>query len=216
MNNTHNYVKKVFGAGNIGKIEELRVKFVRKFKIIVFCPESHTEKIAKAMSKAGAGVIGKYLDCSFRLKGKGTFRGGAGTNPYIGRKGELKSIDEIRLEMICNSEDLEAAIKSMLNVHPYDEPAYDIYEVLSGIRQKNAYAVKVTLKKPQKFLNVLNKLNIRIDNKLIPAAWKRVLAKQAVVDFSGDEVIQNIMKSEKGSTLYITKNLKKSINIRLI
>jgi len=143
MNNVLNFAKKIFGAGNIEKFEQFNIKYVTRYKINVFCPESQIEKISKAMSLAGAGIIGKYSECSFRLKGMGTFKGGKGTNPNIGKRGKLEYADEIRLEMICDLENLNNTINAMLKIHPYEEPAYDIYEVMGGVKQKSVYAVNL-------------------------------------------------------------------------
>jgi hypothetical protein len=211
-----NFAKKIFGSGNYGKIEKFNIKYLKKFKVTVFCPESHTEKIAKAMSSAGAGVIGKYSECSFRIKGKGTFRGGKGTNPYTGKKGKLEFTDEIRLEMICSSENLNSVINAMVKTHPYEEPAYDIYEVLSGLSQKTAYAVKITLKNPVNAAEIFNKINSRLEIGLIPESWKKGKIKYAVVNLEEGYDMTDYIKNKTQKTLYITKNFKKRINIRLV
>ena len=216
MNKALNFAKKIFGSENFSKIEQFDIKYIKKYKVTVFCPESHIEKISKAMSAAGAGIISKYSECSFRLKGKGTFRGGKGTNPFMGKKGKLETIDEIRLEMICDARNLNRAVNEMLKAHPYEEPAYDIYEVLCGIKQKSVYAVKLAFKKPVNIGNVFKKINSRIENSLIPEGWKILKIKNAVVDLSGEQKLTDYIKSETNKTLYITKNFKRSINIRLV
>jgi hypothetical protein len=146
MESVQNFVKKIFGSENIAKIEFFNIKYIKNYKIVVFVPPAHAEKIANAMASSGAGVIGKYRECSFRLHGIGTFMGGKGTKPYLGKKGKLEAVNEIRLEMICTPRVLNNVITEMLKVHPYDEPAYDIYRVLSGIKNKNVYAAKLKLK----------------------------------------------------------------------
>jgi len=104
--------------------------FKKKYKIVTFIPEKYADKIAFAMAGAGAGRIGNYSVCTFRVKGTGTFVGGRGTNPRIGRKGKFESVREVRLEMICDKRNLNRAIDEMLSVHPYEEPAYEVYEVM--------------------------------------------------------------------------------------
>ncbi len=216
MKNPLKFAKKIFETGNIDKIEEFRVQFIRKYKITVFCPEQQLEEISKAMSQAGAGKIGNYLECSFRLKGKGTFRGTKGSKPYIGQSGKLEAVDEIRLEMICDAEELNSVIAAMLEAHPYDEPAFDIYEVLQGIKQNSAFAVKLEFRKPVNTVSVFRKINGSINTSFIPESWKRAKPKFAVVDFSGRDGLPDYSKTPGHKTLYITKSLKKSINIRLV
>lgn len=104
--------------------------FVKKYKIVTFVPEKYTDRIAFAMADAGAGKIGDYSVCTFRIKGTGTFIAGEGTNPRIGRKGKYERVQETRLEMICDRKNLSKAVDKMLTVHPYEEPAYEVYEVM--------------------------------------------------------------------------------------
>lgn len=99
----------------------------RSFKIVVFVPPDDLEKVAEAMHQAGAGHIGDYDHCSFRIPGTGTFRGGPGTSPTIGQAGRLEHVQEIRLEVICGADRLADVIDALRQSHPYEEPAYDIY-----------------------------------------------------------------------------------------
>lgn len=96
-------------------------------KLVVFVPVGFTEKVAEAIHNSGGGIIGEYTNCSFRLIGKGTFRGSDKSNPTIGEKGKLEFVDEVRLEILVNNFDLPNVITAMKNAHPYEEVAYDVY-----------------------------------------------------------------------------------------
>lgn len=96
-------------------------------KIVVFVPQGHVDRVADAMSAAGAGVIGEYDLCSFRLSGTGTFRGSSETSPFIGKAGRLETAEEVRLEMIAPRARVQAIVTAMKRVHPYEEVAYDVY-----------------------------------------------------------------------------------------
>jgi len=98
-------------------------------KVVVFVPPAQVERVAEAMFAAGAGHIGDYTKCSFRLAGRGTFLGGQTTQPTVGRKGRLESVDEFRLETVVPSERLPAVVEAVRRFHPYEEPAFDIYPV---------------------------------------------------------------------------------------
>lgn len=95
-------------------------------KIAVFVPPGSVEPVAEAMFAAGAGWIGQYHHCSFRLAGEGTFWGTEATNPAIGEAGRLERVAEIRLEMVCPSAVLPEVIGALRASHPYEEPAFDI------------------------------------------------------------------------------------------
>jgi dinuclear metal center YbgI/SA1388 family protein len=98
------------------------------FKLVVYVPEGHEDKVMDAMCGAGAGYIGKYSNCTFRTGGIGTFKPQEGSKPYIGTAGKLESTSEYRVETIVPEKLLNKVIKDMLKVHPYEEAAYDIYE----------------------------------------------------------------------------------------
>ena len=99
------------------------------FKIVVFVPEKNCKQVMFAMTGKGAGHIGKYSDCTFQTKGVGTFRPLSGSNPFIGTQGDLQSVNEVRLETIVPDGIKSAVLTAMLAAHPYEEVAYDVYEL---------------------------------------------------------------------------------------
>ncbi len=99
----------------------------RQSKVVTFVPHEQADRVAGAMFAAGAGRIGDYAMCSYRLRGRGTFFGLAGTDPRVGRKGRLEQVEETRLEVITADSRLPEVINALLSAHPYEEPAYDIY-----------------------------------------------------------------------------------------
>lgn len=82
-------------------------------KIVVFVPESHTEAVRESIGKAGAGVIGNYSFCSFSVKGIGRFKPTKGASPTIGSVGELESVEEERIETVCEVGNLKKVIKAI-------------------------------------------------------------------------------------------------------
>ncbi len=96
-------------------------------KVVVFVPEAQVDKVAEAMFTAGAGWIGQYHHCSFRLRGEGTFWGTDAAKPVVGQAGRLERVEEIRLEAICPRAVLPEVIAAIRGSHPYEEPAFDIY-----------------------------------------------------------------------------------------
>lgn len=100
-------------------------------KLVVFVSPDAVEKVADAIFAAGAGHIGDYSHCSYRLSGQGTFFGSASTSPTIGDRGRMEFIDETRLESVVDAKRLPAVIKALVDAHPYEEPAYDIYPLKS-------------------------------------------------------------------------------------
>ncbi len=96
-------------------------------KLVTFVPGTHAEPVRQGLFDGGAGNIGNYSDCSFNLVGKGTFRGNAHSQPFLGEKHKLSEEAEVRIEVIFEAH-LEQKILSALRAHhPYEEVAYDIY-----------------------------------------------------------------------------------------
>ena len=98
-------------------------------KLVVFVPEENADALADALSEAGAGVIGEYTRCTFRTPGTGTFLGGEGADPYLGKKGELERVEEIRLEAVVPAHLAGRAAAAASAAHPYEEVALDVYPV---------------------------------------------------------------------------------------
>lgn len=103
----------------------------RQCKVVVFVPENDLSKVSDAMFQAGAGIIGQYEQCSFRIAGTGTFLGTESTNPTVGVKGRSEDVSEWRLEVICREAILPGVIAAMRKAHSYEEPAFDVYQLKS-------------------------------------------------------------------------------------
>lgn len=97
------------------------------FKLAVYVPLAEEEKVRLALGAAGAGWIGQYSDCTFRVQGVGTFLPREGTQPYIGEQGRLEQVEEVRIETIVRQQDLKQVLDAMQSAHPYEEVAYDLY-----------------------------------------------------------------------------------------
>ncbi|WP_421918289.1 Nif3-like dinuclear metal center hexameric protein [Marinifilum sp.] len=98
-------------------------------KLVTFVPKDHAEQVREALFNAGAGSIGNYDSCSFTTCGKGSFKGGEETNPYVGEKGKLHFEEEVRIETVFPKHLKGKVLGAMLNAHPYEEVAYDIYSL---------------------------------------------------------------------------------------
>ena len=98
-------------------------------KLVVFVPEENVDAVTEALSGAGAGEIGDYTECTFRSRGTGTFRGGDEANPYLGEKGRLERVQEVRVETVVAAHAVGRAVDAATAAHPYEEVALDVYPV---------------------------------------------------------------------------------------
>jgi len=99
-------------------------------KLVVFVPEEALEAVRDALFGAGAGRIGDYERCSWYTEGTGTFRGSEDTAPAIGEAGREERVPELRLETIFPAALHDEVIAALRRVHPYEEPAFDVYPLL--------------------------------------------------------------------------------------
>lgn len=97
-------------------------------KITVFVPDEYAEEVRAAMADAGAGRFGNYDECAFAVKGEGCFRPLEGARPFIGKKGTLERAGETKIEAVCSPEAAPAVVEAIRRAHPYEEPAYDIFD----------------------------------------------------------------------------------------
>lgn len=101
-------------------------------KVVVFVPKEQADLVRTAMCMAGAGELGEYDCCSFSSCGTGRFRPKEGAAPFLGTIGEIEEVQEVRLEAICTPDKLEEVLAAMKKAHPYELPAYDVFENLAA------------------------------------------------------------------------------------
>jgi dinuclear metal center YbgI/SA1388 family protein len=103
-----------------------------RVKLVTFVPAEATAKVLDAIAGAGGGVIGEYTHCSFRVRGTGTFLPSDRARPVVGERSELNEVEEDRLEVVVPRESIRGSIEAMVDAHPYEEVAYDVYPLASG------------------------------------------------------------------------------------
>jgi len=196
---------KVLGLAEIRNLNSYREE--KLFKLVVFVPVSHVEEVRNALCNAGAGWIGNYSDCSFMTEGTGTFKPLDGSNPYIGKQGNIEKVSEYRLETVVPEKVLKRVIEAMLSAHPYEEVAYDIYPL--EIKGKEYGLGKIgELKAPMEFEEFASmvKKQLGIDHLRIIGKMPEEIRKVAVFCGSFDENWSGIVR-EKADVL-ITGDIK--------
>ena len=99
-------------------------------KLVVFVPRESLDVVREALFEAGAGRIGNYERCSFYVLGTGTFLPGEEAEPAIGRPGTEQRVGEMRLETVYPDELHAEVLAALRRAHPYEEPAFDVYQLL--------------------------------------------------------------------------------------
>jgi dinuclear metal center YbgI/SA1388 family protein len=126
---TNGVSRKMAEKLNLKEIKVLAPLEKRLLKLVTYIPVTHLDKVRNALFEAGAGVIGNYDNCGFVTEGTGSFRGNESSSPFTGKKGELHFEKESRFETILFSHLRDKIVNTLLASHPYEEVAYDIYEL---------------------------------------------------------------------------------------
>ncbi len=160
-------------------------------KIVVFVPPDDLPRVSDALFAGGAGQIGQYSQCSFRLQGTGTFFGSDSSNPTIGQKGRREEVAEWRLEVVCPADHVADALARMRQAHSYEEPAFDVYP-LHGTPSTAAGAGRIgSLPAPVRLSDFAATVKASLNASLVqivgdPSAW---IERVAIVCGSGGEFI---------------------------
>ena len=99
------------------------------YLISFYVPLESKEKVKNAMFQKKAGKVGRYESCSFETKGKGQFKPMKDSNPHIGNIDQISSVDEFKVEMVCEKKYIKDVVKEMKAAHPYEEVAYNIIKL---------------------------------------------------------------------------------------
>lgn len=132
---SHTNMDSVPGGVNYRIAEKLGLQNVRilapkgdaLLKLSVYVPVAQADMVREALFAAGCGNIGNYCSCSYNVEGYGTFKANEGCNPFCGEIGELHKENEVRVDTVLPAYLMNKVISALLKVHPYEEPAYDIY-----------------------------------------------------------------------------------------
>ena len=206
MNKIFSYFKK----SEIKNLTPVLSEYISRKKIVTFVPLKNVDKLTFDMASAGAGKIGNYTICSFRMKGIGTFVPGQSSNPLTGKKGKLSFEEEVRLEMECSTESLEAVIDALLKSHPYDEPAYEIYDFTKRTKRHLAFLCELTKKM------TMEELIYRLNNKVVIAEGFMGI-KFSKILFLDNISKEDVLKSVKTINAEVVVTIgKKQNNINII
>ncbi|HYY03958.1 MAG TPA: hypothetical protein VE736_08745 [Gaiellaceae bacterium] len=104
-------------------------------KLVWFVPEDALEQTRDAVFRAGAGRIGEYERCSWYTRGEGTFLGGAGSDPALGERGREERVEEFRVETVVPAERAREVVAALVEAHPYEEVAFDLYPLVGFDQQ---------------------------------------------------------------------------------
>ena len=176
-------------------------------QLTVFVPREYSENVKEALFSAGAGNIGFYDECSFKIEGKGTFRPTEGSNPFSGQQNIRENADEDMISVIFESFKQNQIVAAMKAAHPYEEVAHQIYQLenenhYSGLGMYGEFEIEMDEKDFLSFVKDQFSLNIIKHSDLNNKKIKKV----GVLGGSGASGIKAAVS--KKCDAYLTGDLK--------
>jgi dinuclear metal center YbgI/SA1388 family protein len=177
------------------------------YKLIVFVPTAAINKVTNAVFEAGAGWIGNYSHCGFKVSGRGSFLPRNGAHPAIGEKGKLETVEEIRFECIVPAPKLDVVLTAMKKAHPYEEPAFDVFK-LCNPQDRLGLGRIGRLARPMQLSQIITKIKKQTGAKAIGIVGrdKRIVRTAAVCAGSCGKIINQVILQK--ADLYVTGELK--------
>lgn len=183
-----------------------------RLKLITFVPPEAVEAVLDAVSAAGAGRIGDYERCSFRVEGTGTFRPLAGADPYSGEGvGQDASERELRLEVELPRGRAGAVVAALLAAHPYDEVAYDLVPLLDGAT--TGFGRVGQLPTPMRLADLAARIRTGLPAPHLRFAGdpERPVSRVAIVGGAGDSLLEAARAT--GADVYVTGDLRHHVTL---
>lgn len=180
---------------------------MKSYKLVVYVPVEYEQKILKNIFETRAGEIGSYTCCSFRSKGKGTFRPESSAEPFSGKKGEISHVDEIRIETVVQEKDLNSVLEHIRAAHPYETMAYDIYP-LSLLEKRQGVGRIGTLDPPTALLTFAQTIKEKLGLDYINVVGKPdlLVSEAAVCSGSGSGLMDDFLAS--GAQVFVSGDLR--------
>ena len=178
-----------------------------QYKVTIFVPDTHLEKLSDALFNEGAGIIGEYKKCSFSVDGKGSFEGSEKTDPFVGKKSNVEHVEEVRFEIIVDAWKLNEIVRVIHKAHPYEEPAFDIYPI-ENVNKNFGFGVIGELEKSltaNDFLKHVCK-SLKTNNLRYTKGTDKKIKKVAVCGGSGSRLLETAIS--KKADAFITADLK--------
>lgn len=188
--------------------QPLAISSVEKLcKLVMFIPPTHVDAVREAITVVGAGYVGKYSHCTFLTNGTGTFLPLEGSKPFIGVHGKMEYLEESRLETIFPEKVSRRVIKAMLEAHPYEEVAYDLYQLENkgtGLGLGRIGMLSAPMSFADFAIEVKNALGI--DSVNVAGETSRVVKKVAVCGGSGAGLLHKAAFA--GADVLVTGDVK--------
>lgn len=199
--------KKIAEKVGLTNLSILQPKKNTLLKLVTFVPIKNTAEVSNALNNAGAGQIGNYKNCSFRVSGTGTFKPDENAAPHIGKSDEQEEVEENRIEVLLPVHLESKILKALRDSHPYEEVAYYVTK-LENQNQELGAGMIGELPEEMDSMEFLLALKERLNLKVLKhtAALDRKIKKVAVCGGSGSFLLSKAMNQK--ADVFISSDFK--------
>jgi len=178
------------------------------YKITVSVPTEYAENVKKAMATAGAGELGNYKGCNFTLTGVGEFVPNDEANPHIGKANQRETVEEAWIQALVPDSRLPRVLAAVRSVHPYEEPAIDVFMLKSPKRLKAGAGIAGDLKKDSTNGGIVRLLKDKLNLEAVRMRGEieNKVSRIALCSGAGGDFAEAAKKA--GAQLFITGEMK--------
>lgn len=176
------------------------------YKGTIYVPCTHLDQVRAAVIQNMTTEIGQYTGCTFSKQGEGTFIPLEGSQPYLGKQGELEKVQESQLSFMGTYQEVEHMIEAAKKVHPYEEIAIDIYalENMKKVYGIGRYGVLEEEISMEAFIQKIKEC-FKVDYVRVTDAKPRQIKTVAICSGAGSSFIS---AAARVADVYITGDLK--------
>lgn len=177
----------------------------KMFKLAVYVPVDYANSLRQVLAEAGAGQIGDYDSCSYTIAGEGRFRALDGAQPFTGEIGKLHIEQEVKIEVIVPETDKNKVLRAMLNKHPYEEPAYDLFALETPAKEMGLGRIGIVETMSLKQFAEHVKKSLNVPHVRVVGDLSSKVSKIAVLGGDGNKYIYAAKRA--GADVFVTGDM---------
>lgn len=181
-----------------------------RLRLVAHVPPEATAAVIEAITGAGAGRIGEYTGCSFRVGGIGTFTPSGGADPAVGERGRPQDVAEDRVEVVLPLTVAGDVVTALRGAHPYEEVAFSLVALVDPPEPGRAKGIGLVgaLPAPVPLREVARALSIGLPSPHLRVAGDldRPISRVAACGGAGDTLMRDALAS--GAEVYVTGDLR--------
>lgn len=176
-------------------------------QLVFFVSLESTDLVLEALHKAGAGQIGNYSNCSFKVQGTGQFLPSGAANPTIGTPGKPEQVQENRVEVVFPAYLQHQVMSALLQAHPYEEVAHFLTSLQNGNQEVGIGMIGELKEALQEdaFLSYL-KAKMKLQGLRYTSIADKQIRRVAVCGGAGSFLIKDALR--QGADALVTADLK--------